>query len=49
MPLYFIYWKSILTGARGRGKRVFTRKEAEDMVKSLNNEHKEEILHFVGS
>ena len=49
MIKYFIYWKSLLTEATGRGKCVFSKEVAEDIVKQLDEKYPGEILHYAVS
>ena len=35
---YVIRWKSLVNGRSGRGAKLFSRQEAEDLVEELNRE-----------
>jgi hypothetical protein len=43
---YVIQWKSLTNGRAGRGSKVFSREEAEQLVRELNEEYPQ-ILHEV--
>lgn len=43
---YVIQWRSMANGRAGRGTKMFSREEAEDLVAELNAEYPE-ILHEI--
>jgi hypothetical protein len=46
-PIWRIVWKQLDNGYTGYGQPSHTRKEAEEMIKSLNAEHTGAITHWV--
>lgn len=42
--LYVIQWRSMVNGRAGRGSKIFSRDEAEQLVEELNAEYPD-IMH----
>ena len=43
---YRIEWRILATGQTGHGKYCFTRDQADDMARTMNHAHKDEIEHW---
>ena len=44
---YRIAWKYDLTGVKGCGEYIFSKKDADDFIKDLNKRYKNEISHWI--
>ena len=47
--MYRIEWESLLTGHKGHGDWYRSKKFIKDWVDYLNNRHKDEIVHSIGT
>lgn len=44
--IFQIHWRSVITGATGHGKGMFTKEQAEQIVKGLNRENDGILVHW---